>query len=146
MKYIDDITQVKNLIIELGSRYYGKEFDFIHNQSVNTIQEFLAPITRQEVNTFINFQKLALIWREATRTYSSVTQICMHPAYQSIISKGKDVIPLILEEMKERPNHWFWALSIITGDNPPIRNNQRGKIKEMTAAWLKWGEEHGYIV
>lgn len=58
---------------------------------------------------------------------------------------GKDVIPLILSKMKEEPGHWFDALTSLTGANP-IKNNQRGKIKEMTNAWVKWGKRHGYNI
>ena len=42
----------------------------------------------------------------------------MNKNYQQIISKGEGIVPLILEELKERPSHWFWALEMITNENP----------------------------
>ncbi len=53
------------------------------------------------------------------------------------------IIPLILRELEQRPNHWFVALRVITGVNP-IQPEQRGRTKQMVEAWLKWAREHEY--
>ena len=75
---------------------------------------------------------------------SSITEIVMHPSYQQIIGMGPAAIPLILLSMRRELNHWFWALSAITGENPvPIEH--RGKIKQMTEAWMNWGKRHLYL-
>lgn len=71
-------------------------------------------------------------------------EIAMHPAYQQIIGMGPTAIPFILSEMKEKKGHWFWALKSITGDDP-VAPLDRGNVKKMTAAWLSWGREQGYI-
>ncbi len=68
----------------------------------------------------------------------------MHPAYQRIIGMGETAIPLILEEMRCCPSQWTWALRAITGADP-VPKESRGKLKEMTAAWVEWGIEKGYI-
>lgn len=83
-------------------------------------------------------------WEAETAMLSSVTEIAMHPAYQQIIGMGKPAIPLILSEMKGKPGHWFWALKSITGEDP-VLPEQRGRMKEMTEAWLRWGKEQGYL-
>ena len=41
-----------------------------------------------------------------------------HPAYLQIIGMGKDAIPLLMNEMNERPDHWDWAVCAITGADP----------------------------
>lgn len=64
-------------------------------------------------------------------------------AYQQIVDMGPTVIPLILRELEQRPNHWFAALRAITGENP-IQPEQRGRTKQMVEAWLNWAREHGY--
>ena len=30
---------------------------------------------------------------------------------------GKQALPLIFEELRRKPNHWFWALNAITGQD-----------------------------
>jgi hypothetical protein len=75
---------------------------------------------------------------------SSVTEIVMHPSYQQIIGMGPTAIPLIFLSMRREHDHWFWALSAITGENP-VHIEHRGKIKEMTDAWLDWGQKHLYL-
>ena len=70
--------------------------------------------------------------------------IATHPAYQRIIGLGPQAIPLILAEMQREPRHWFWALAALTGENPVSLADQ-GRVPEMTAAWLMWGRENGWI-
>jgi hypothetical protein len=90
------------------------------------------------------FSLLAQQWRKDTMAMSSNTDIVLHPAYYQMIGMGRPALPLILRELKERGGHWFLALRAITRENP-VRPEDRGKIPNMTAAWLRWGEEHGYL-
>jgi hypothetical protein len=89
------------------------------------------------------FSNLANRWKRETAIHSSASQIAMHPAYQEIIGMGWPVVGLILNDLKESNSHWFWALRAITGDDP-IKPEQRGKIAQMSSAWLSWGVDHGY--
>ena len=57
---------------------------------------------------------------------------------------GEAAIPLILERMQTQGGHWFHALHEITGARP-VPPESRGRIKEMTQAWLEWGELNGYV-
>ncbi len=90
------------------------------------------------------FARLAAEWKQETRYLSSTTAIATHPAYQRIIGLGPQVIPLILADLKQEPSHWFWALSALTGENPVPAADQ-GRISAMTAAWLQWGIDTGWI-
>jgi len=65
-----------------------------------------------------------------------------HPAYQQIIALGPPVIPLILRELRERPDHWFWALNAITGEDPV---GPEDDFDQAVEAWLRWGRERGYL-
>ena len=58
---------------------------------------------------------------------------------------GPAVLPLLLRELQERPDHWFWALRAITGEDP-VATEDRGKLDAMTAAWLRWAEKHAYSI
>ena len=88
------------------------------------------------------FDELARKWRSDTQFMSSTTDIAMHPAYQRIIGMGSAVIPYLLRELERKPEQWFWALRAITGADP-VAPEQRGKVKAMAEAWLRWGRENG---
>jgi hypothetical protein len=73
-----------------------------------------------------------------------VTAKAMDPSYQQIIGMGPAALPLIFEELRQRPDHWFWALRMITGDDP-VSPEDAGDIERMRADWLRYGEERGYL-
>ena len=90
------------------------------------------------------FQDLASRWRRETALRSSVTAIAMHPAYQQIIGLGEPALPLIFQELRREPDHWFWALGAITGENP-VPDDHAGDLEAMAEDWLSWGDAHGYL-
>ncbi len=90
------------------------------------------------------FRELAKKWRVDRPATSSTTAIVTHPSYQKIISLGRPVIPLILRELDREVDHWFWALAVITDENP-VREESRGRMSEMADAWLAWGRAKGYV-
>ena len=112
-------------------------------------ETILIPIPRQESggsqadSIRAPFEKLVGIWRAETQYKSSSTEIAMHPAYQRIIGLGPKVIPLIVEEWRERGGPWHWALRSITGVDP-VNPADRGRMNVMRDAWLRWAEENGY--
>jgi hypothetical protein len=98
---------------------------------------------RHASRTARDFDRLAVTWKTEVRFLSNINEKCSHAAYQQIIEMGQDVVPLILEELRREPDHWFAALRKLTGENP-VPPEARGKLKEMTFAWLEWAEKHGY--
>ena len=90
------------------------------------------------------FIRLAVQWRRETLAMSSLTDMVLHPAYYQIIGMGPVALPWILNELKQGGGHWFLALRAITRENP-VAPEERGKVKKMAEAWLKWGEEHGLL-
>lgn len=88
------------------------------------------------------FRALADRWRADTVFLSSVDKMAMHPAYQRIIGMGPQALPLILEELRARPDHWFWALHAISGEDP-VRSGDN--FDQAVTAWLGWGRKRGYI-
>ena len=104
--------------------------------------QFHEPSNPQQQSIQSLFQTLVKQWHRETAMLSSITQKSMHPAYQRIIGLGKPVIPLILHELEREPNHWFWALTAITGEDPisPDDNFDRA-----VDAWLTWGREEGLL-
>ena len=89
------------------------------------------------------FCELAKQWKTETNRFESITRMAMHPAYQKIIGMGEKAIPLLLAELKKKPDHWFWALEAITGADPVLDEN-RGDIDKMAEAWISWGKENRF--
>ncbi|HWZ96754.1 MAG TPA: N-6 DNA methylase [Candidatus Dormibacteraeota bacterium] len=89
------------------------------------------------------FSELVRQWKSAQRNESSVARMAAHPAYKEIIRMGEAAIPLLLDELRREPDHWFAALQTITGENP-VPKGKWGKLKQMTDSWLEWGRERGY--
>jgi hypothetical protein len=90
----------------------------------------------------IKFNTLAEQWYNETGMISMLHKKVMHPSYQKIIGMGKDALPFIFRELKERRGHWLWALCAITGEDPAESKN---KFAEAVNAWLEWGKTHGYL-
>jgi hypothetical protein len=100
-----------------------------------------------EIETALNFRELVSQWKQARGAKSSIAEMAMLPAYQRIIGMGPTAIPFILAELQSEgnaPDHWFWALAAIAGENP-VPAKSRGKLAEMANAWLEWGQRKGYV-
>lgn len=91
-------------------------------------------------NTRAMFRQFCRQWKDATMFASSLTEIAMNAAYQRIIGMGRDALPLIIEELENENDHWFWALEAITGENPA--HEVSGNLELMRTAWLDWAREN----
>ena len=65
----------------------------------------------------------------------------LHPAYQRIMAMGPVALPWVLEELRDRPDHWFWALTFMAGEDAASGTT---KVSDAVASWLHWGKERGY--
>ena len=101
-------------------------------------------ITYREAALADAFHALAEEWRSATRFQSSLTQVTGHDAYRSIIGLGDEIVPVLLRELCRQPEPWFAALREITGAEP-VLPHQRGDMRAMADAWLRWGRQQGLI-
>jgi hypothetical protein len=88
------------------------------------------------------FLALVQAWKEETRLLSSIHDMVAHPAYLQIIGLGKEALPLLIDELRREPDHWFVALQAITGINP-IPSSACGNVDAMARAWLIWAEKQG---
>ena len=108
-----------------------------------------APAEYAELNSYsrleAEFQRCAAAWKRDTGHLSVAAQIAKHPSYRRIIEMGKPAIPLILNDLKKEPNHWFLALSAIASDAPKVAERDKGKMKAASDAWIEWGKGKGYI-
>ena len=90
-----------------------------------------------------SFERLADEWERDRPRGVDIAQMTRHPAYQRIIAMGEPAVPWLLHRLATKPDHWFVALSAITGAKP-VAPESRGRIKEMVQAWLDWGSQQGY--
>jgi hypothetical protein len=90
------------------------------------------------------FKLLSSRWKAEVGMISSVTELARHRDYVEIVRMGWPAVPLILRELQKSPDHWFPALQQITGANP-VSQNDRGRVKAMAQAWIRWGRENGLI-
>jgi hypothetical protein len=103
-------------------------------------RDLLAPTENERHK----FRQLADQWREQTRAVSSDSDIVANFAYHQIMGMGERALPFIFDEMQTHGGRWFWALRAITGENP-VRPEDRGNVRRMTATWLEWARVHDYV-
>jgi Uncharacterised protein family (UPF0175) len=121
------------------------------------IRELLGFETRMEVHGFLKehgalrleaerlrteFTALAELWRHDTKHLSQIAKKIAHPAYFRIMGMGEAVVPLLLEELRERPAYWFAALRATTNVDPSPAEATPSQARE---AWLEWGKSQGFI-
>ena len=90
------------------------------------------------------FNRLAAQWRDETGMYSLSAQKVVDRSYLGIIAMGPTVIPLILQELRQRGGHWFLALEVLAEESP-VPPTDVGNINRMKSAWMQWGIQRGII-
>jgi hypothetical protein len=120
----------------ISQKLYGSHLIFM-GHSVFASQLYKRRLDRK-------FNMLKTVWENDTLFSSSITEVTNHPAYHSVIKLGKEVVPLIIEDLQTTNNHWFYALEILTGENP-IRPNHRGNIELMKNDWVEWANRRNVI-
>jgi hypothetical protein len=91
------------------------------------------------------FHSLVEQWKRDTFHHSSLSRKFTHPAYVRIIGMGKAALPLLLSELRDNPDHWFYALKYIAGDEGKDVAAGIDGFEAARAAWLEWGYLRGYI-
>lgn len=114
--------------------------------SLPTTKPLIA--TDKKLQDWIKFSLLASEWKKQRGTMSSVNDMVALPAYQSIIAMGEPAVPLLIAQLKSEgddPDLWFWALALITNENP-IEHKDQGNFSKMAKSWINWAIEEGHAV
>jgi hypothetical protein len=81
-------------------------------------------------------EELQTKWERATAFSSAIDEIVRDENFKAIISYGENIVPVILNSLKQNPSHLVWALNFITNrtiSSKPI------SITEASKAWVDWG-------
>lgn len=116
--------------------------DWASVHDVSSIVRSTRGATIATAEDWHRFRLLADKWRKERGVTSSVAAMSMCPSYQRIIGMGLKAVPMILHELKNErddPDHWFWALEMITGADP-VPVDAYGDTGQMAKAWLSWAE------
>jgi hypothetical protein len=127
--------------VTISDDLYSRLAEVARRRGLGNVEQLLETLPGSE-DDVIRFQNLVQQWKRETAHLSNIGKKALHPAYQEIIGMGKAAVPHLLAELRREPDDWFWALHAITGAKPVPPEGQ-GNLKEMTAAWLQWGSEHG---
>ena len=104
----------------------------------------VAEAPSREASLESRFGRLKEEWKQQSQYLSNATQMAMLQPYQQIIGLGPSVVPLLLRELAREPDHWFWALESITGQNP-VPAEVVGHVAATAEAWLAWGRREGLL-
>lgn len=126
----------------MNAQQFGVLHDYSHTATTRidrvSPDVFLRDSNRRE------FRQLADNWYRDRPKGADIADLCMHQAYLSVIAMGERAVHPILCELQRKPEHWFWALNVITKQNP-VKPENEGKIRQMSADWIAWGKINGYI-
>lgn len=87
--------------------------------------------------------RLLRTWREQTAYLSSSTRITGHPAYQELMALGPAALPFLFRDLEQSGDgHLSKALTTLTGAHP-VPAEDRGNVRKVAEAWLRWARENG---
>jgi len=105
----------------------------------HTFDSNLKPISSKLELDRVKFENLVATWKQRCLFSSSISEIVSDPSYMQIIGMGERALPFIIEKLREYPDHYFVALSAITGEDP-VSDEDKGNIEKMAQAWIAWAE------
>jgi hypothetical protein len=126
-----------------GKSHPAQRYDFARR----FIEALSSRRKREKYKLADAFREQVERWKDETGHLSSLTKAISHPSYLRIIglaneSTGHEIERLILHELESEPDHWFAALSAVTGEDPVKPEHD---FDDAVAAWLAWGREKDII-
>jgi len=94
-----------------------------------------TPLARTDEDVQARFKELADQWLTETGHLSSISQRVLNPSYQQIIGLGPQVVPCLIESLREGPQHWFSALVAVVGVDHAFGARTPS---EAASRWVAW--------
>jgi hypothetical protein len=92
----------------------------------------------QKSITKYTFEKYYKKWQNETRFLSSTQAMKKNKNFQKIVKLGQNVVPCIIDQLREEPSFIVMALRAITGTCPEIPEKHLGHILEISNDWIEW--------
>jgi hypothetical protein len=132
------LTTTANLYAKTEMAYNERD---ISKNLINADLRFLE-LSREGDNLMFNneynklrFNSLLNNWYKETAFSSNLNSIINNKNFVQILSFGKKAIPLIIEEINNKPSYLVWALNIIL--NKKI-SKENITISEASRKWVNW--------
>ena len=142
------LAPFRNILVsneEISSGILSNEISRAVREQFKIVRRTLSePISLDRNFLKEQFNGLVGTWKEKTRFMSDPVQMTRLDEYQRIMELGKNAVPLLLRELRRRPDHWFLALEELTGENP-VHPEHAGFIRAMTDDWVQWGKRQRLI-
>lgn len=85
------------------------------------------------------FNERAERWEQQSRIHTAPAAKFLHKDHMAILSRGWEVVPLILKRLETSTSDWLWSLEQIIGeDDNPARGCE--DYSSARRAWLEWGK------
>ncbi len=150
---MDDCEHNSEWRIEPPEQWYSAPRDRLawsRHRDVSERTRFEAEFRQsQEASLRARFNELVRQWQKEIGHKSSLRRIVFSKAYLSIMLMAVDddrhrrlITRFILEQLKDRGGHWFWALHAITGASPAKPEDDFQSARD---AWIRWGRDNGYL-
>lgn len=91
-----------------------------------------------------DFNALSRAWKKETAHFSTLYHVTTNSNYLRIIKHGWQAVPYILKDLQKAPEHWYFALKLIT-EQDPVPIEDKSNIKKIREHWLNWGKAEGYL-
>jgi hypothetical protein len=95
-------------------------------------------------NAEAEFRALVGSWQRDTDAMSSTASKITHPTYRRIVEMGWRAVRLLLPELERNPEHWFWALTEITGEDP-VEHEHTGNLAAMAEDLQTFARKKNYL-
>ena len=143
-RWFPPAEEAPNLVRDYAIALRGRRLDTIAGGSYLRYQARIGARAAPRAELRRLFDSYAEEWTAQTAHLSVLSQRIMHPSYQRIIGLGAEALPLIIERLTTQPDHWFWALSSISGEDP-VRPEDAGRFGAMRDTWINWGRGRGLV-
>lgn len=100
--------------------------------------------SKRESSLEKNFHEWAAEWKRETGHLSVAAKLRNIPPIAASSTLGEPAIPFILDDLREKPNHWFLALSAIANEAPEVAESDKGDMRAISEAWIQLGRDRGY--